>query len=42
MTRARLVGSYLIRVTEGGRGARGRLQDLGAGVTLEFETWVAA
>jgi len=42
MTRARLVGSYLIRVTEDGRGARVRLQDLGAGVTLEFETWVAA
>ena len=42
MIRERLIGSYLVRVTEDGRGARVRLQDLGAGVTLEFETWVAA
>jgi hypothetical protein len=42
MTRERLIGSYLIRMTEDGRGVRVRLQDLGAGVTLEFETWVAA
>lgn len=42
MPRERLVGSYLVRFTEDERGPRVRVQDLGAGVTLEFETWVAA
>jgi hypothetical protein len=42
MQRERLIGSFLFRVTEDGRGVRVRLQDFGAGVTLEFETWVAA
>lgn len=42
MHRERPIGSYLFRVTEDGRGVRVRLQDFGAGVTLEFETWVAA
>jgi hypothetical protein len=42
MQRARLIGSFLFRVTEDGRGVRVRLQDLGAGMTLDFETWVAA
>lgn len=42
MPRERLVRSYLVRFTEDEVGPRVRVQDLGAGVTLEFETWVAA
>jgi hypothetical protein len=43
MAKEQLVGSYLVRFTEGdGRHARARLQDLRSGEVLEFETWVAA
>lgn len=43
MAKERLVGSYLVRFTEGDdQGTRVRLQDLRSGEVLEFETWVAA
>jgi hypothetical protein len=43
MAKERLVGSYLVRFTEGDdHGTRVRLQDLRSGEVLEFETWVAA
>ena len=43
MAKERLVGSFLVRFTEGDDlGTRVRLQDLRSGEVLEFETWVAA
>lgn len=42
MAKERLVGSYLIRLTEDDGGTRVRLHDLKTGVVLEFETWAAA
>ncbi len=42
MPRERVIASYLIRVTADERGTTVRLQDFRTGVTLEFETWVAA
>lgn len=43
MAKERLVGSYLVRFTEGDEhGMRVRLQNLRSGEVLEFETWVAA
>ena len=42
MARDRLVGSFLVRVTEQGGVPQVRLQDLRTGTALDFETWVAA
>ena len=42
MPREKLIGSYLIRLTEEGGRLRVRLQDLRAGAPIEFETGIAA
>ncbi len=42
MPREKVIGSYLIRLTEDEGRMRVHLQDLKRGEALEFETWVAA
>ena len=42
MPREKVIGSYLLRLTDECGTLRVRLQDLRAGEPLEFETWIAA
>lgn len=42
MPREKVIGSYLLRLTDDGGSLRVRLQDLREGEPIEFETWIAA
>ncbi len=42
MPREKVIGSYLLRLTDVGGRLRVCLQDLRAGEGIEFETWIAA
>ena len=42
MPREKVIGSYLLRLTDQGGRLRVQLRDLRAGEPLEFETWIAA